>query len=116
MEFGVFGDERLQKDRGFRGVEAGGEIVDGDLQRVFGDGAGVGVIAGEGVPVGDEEKTVVGGIVLRADPVLESAEIVADVEASGGAHAGENAFGFRGGRGQDGESSVEQEILVIGKG
>ena len=92
MEFGVFGDEGLQEDDGFRGIEAGGEEVDGDLDGVFGDGGGVGVIAGEGVPVGDEEKAVVGGIVLQVDPVLESAEVVADVQASGGAHAGENAF------------------------
>jgi hypothetical protein len=46
------------------------------------------------VPVGDEVEAVVGGIVLQADPVLESTEKVADVETAGGAHAGEDAFGF----------------------
>jgi hypothetical protein len=30
---------------------------------------------------------------LQADPILQGAEIVADLQASGGAHAGENAFG-----------------------
>ncbi len=61
----MFGDERLQEDRGLRGVETRGEIVDGDLQGVFGDGAGVGVIAGEGVPVGDEVEAIVGRITCR---------------------------------------------------
>ena len=60
----------------------------------------IGVVAGEGVPVGDEVEAIVGGIVLQADPVLQRAEIVADVEASGGAHAGENAI--RGGGQENG--------------
>ncbi len=63
------------------------------MEGVFGDGGGVGVIAGEGVPVGDEVEAVVGRIGLQSDPVLESAEVIADVETAGGAHAGENAFG-----------------------
>ena len=88
MEFGVFGDEGLDEDYGFCGVEAGGQVIDADLDGVFGDGGGVGVIAGEGMPVGDEVEAVVGGIVLQADPVLEGAEEVADVETAGGAHAG----------------------------
>ena len=57
-------------------------------ERVFGDGRRIGVIAGEGVPVGDEVEAVIGGIVLQADPVLQRAEVVADVKTSGGAHAG----------------------------
>ena len=76
----------------FCGVEAGGEEVDGDLQGVFGDGGGVGVVGGEGVPVGDEVEAVVGGIGLQADPVLEGAEVVADVETAGGAHAAEDSI------------------------
>jgi hypothetical protein len=79
VEFGVFGDEGLQEDDGFVWVEAGGEVVDGDLKRVFGDGGGVRVIAGEGVPVGDKVEAVVGRIGLEFDPVLERAEVVADV-------------------------------------
>ncbi len=31
MEFGVFGDLRLEEDDGFFRVEAGGEEIDGDL-------------------------------------------------------------------------------------
>ena len=92
VEFGVFGNQGLQEDDGFLRVEAGGQIVDGDLQGVFGNGRGIAVVGREGVPVGDEIQAVVGGIVLETDPVLERAEVVADVQASGGAHAGEDAF------------------------
>src|SRR5271157_3446375 len=112
MEFGVFGDLGLEEDYGFLRVEAGGEEIDGDLQGVFGDGGGVGVIAGEGVPVGYEVEAVVGGIVLQEDPVLESAEIVADVKTSGGAHAGEDATGF----GRCGQVVVLCREMVNGKG
>ena len=94
MKLGVFADQRLLEDYGFFGVESGGEIVGGDFDGVLGDGAGVGVVAGEGVPVGDEVEAIVGGIVLQADPVFEGAEIVADVQAAGGAHAADDAFVF----------------------
>ena len=103
MEFSVFRDLGLLEEDGFGGVEAGSEEIDGDLERVFGDGGRVGVVAGEGVPVGNEVEAVVGWIVLKTDPVLESAEVVADVETSGGAHAGENAIG---GGGQEVRSSI----------
>src|SRR5580692_2327709 len=95
MELGVFDDLGLLEDDGLRGIEAGSEIVDGNLQNIFGDGGSVGVIAGQGVPVGYEVEAVVSGVVLQFDPVLESSEVVAYVETSGGAHAGENAFGGR---------------------
>ena len=111
MEFGVFGNERLLEDDGLRGVEAGGEIVDGDLQRVFGDGGGVGVVAGERVPVGNEIETFVGRIGLKLDPVLKSAEVVADVETAGGAHAGEDPVGG-GGVGQKSLASQRAKLTV----
>ena len=96
VEFGVFADEGLLEDDGFFGVEAGGEIVGGDFDGVLGDGAGVGVVAGEGVPVGDEVEAVEFGIGLEADPVFEGAEVVADVQAAGGAHAAYDALSFCG--------------------
>ena len=96
MEFGVFWDLGLEEDCGFRRVEACGEEVDGDLEGVFGDGGGVGVVGGEGVPVGYEVEAFVRGIGLELDPVLEGAEVVADVETSGGAHAGDDAVCGRG--------------------
>ena len=104
MKFGVFDDLGLLEDDGFGGIEAGSEEIDGDLERVLGDGGSVGVVAGEGVPVGDEVEAVVGRIVLETDPVLEGAEVVADVEASGGAHAGEYSIG---GGGQEVRSSID---------
>ncbi len=69
----------MLEDYGFLRVEAGGEIVGDDFDGVLRYGAGVGVIAGEGVPVGDEVETFVSRIVLQADPVLQRSEIVADV-------------------------------------
>ena len=75
------------------GIEACGEIIDRDLQRIFGDGGGIRIIAGKRMPVGHEIETLVGRIGLQIDPVLQRAEIVADVQAAGGAHAGEDAFG-----------------------
>src|SRR6266481_759067 len=92
MEFGVFGDLGLEEDCGLGGVETGGQEVDGDLQGVFGDGGGVGVVGGEGVPVSYEIEAFVGGIGLELDPVLQGAEIVANVETSGGAHAGDDSI------------------------
>ena len=59
MEFAVFGDQRLLEDDRFLRVEAGGEVVGDNFDGVLGDGAGVGVVAGEGVPVGYEIKTFV---------------------------------------------------------
>ena len=93
MEFSVFRDLGLLEQDGFGGVEARGQEIDGDLDGVFSDGGRVGIVAGEGVPVGDEIQAVVGGIVLETDPVLERAEVVANVQASGGAHTGENSIG-----------------------
>jgi hypothetical protein len=88
MEFGVFDDLGLLKEDGFGGIEPGGKEIDGDLERVFGDGGRVGVIAREGVPIGDEVKAFVGEIVLETDPVLQGAKVMADVETACGAHAG----------------------------
>ena len=81
VKFGVFGDQRLLEDDGFLRIEAGGQVVGDDFDRVLGDLRRVGVIAGERVPVGDEVEAVVFGIVLEANPVLQRAEIVADVQA-----------------------------------
>jgi len=65
------------------------------LENIIGDRGSIGIIAGQRVPIGDEVEAIVRGIVLQFDPVLESAEVVADMETSGGAHARENAFGGR---------------------
>src|SRR5262249_45743690 len=97
-------DERLQKDCGFGGVEAGGEEINCDLQGVFGDGGGVGVVGGEGVPIGDEEEAVVGGSRLQAKPGLERTEVGGKGGTGGGEDAGEDAIS---GGGQVGWTSVD---------
>ena len=56
---------------------------------VLRDVAGLVVVRGERVPVGDEEQARV--LVLQPDPVLERAVVVAEVQRARGAHAGENA-------------------------
>ena len=50
---------------------------------------GVGVVGGEGVPVGDKEKTVV--VVLEPGPVLQGADVVANVQFACRSHAAEYA-------------------------
>src|SRR5258708_34884597 len=97
MKLSVLWDERLLEDDRFLRVEAGGEIVGDDFNGVLRYGGSVGVIAGEGVPVGDEIKAFVGRIILQADPILQRAEIVADVQFAGGAHATEDSV-FLGGQ------------------
>jgi hypothetical protein len=44
------------------------------------------------MPIGYEEKTFVLRIVLQLDPIFQGAEVVADVETAGGAHAAQNSF------------------------
>ena len=57
----------------------------------------IGVVGGEGVPIGDEVEAFVLRIVLQANPILQCAEVVADVQASGGTHAAEDALAVFGG-------------------
>jgi hypothetical protein len=57
----------LQEKHALRGIEAGGEIVEQDLFDVVRDLGGVGVVGGEGVPVGDKEVAIV--LILQLDPV-----------------------------------------------
>jgi hypothetical protein len=88
MEFGVFGDKGLQKDHRLHGVKTGCKEVNGNLQRIFGNGGGVRVVARERMPVGDEVVAVIVGIALQPNPVLQGAKKVTDVKAACGAHAG----------------------------
>ena len=87
VEAVVLLDVGLAEDDGAAGVEAGGEEVECDLEDVLLHAAGVGVVGGEGVQVGDEEVAVV--VVLEADPVVQRTHVVAEVKAAGGSHAGE---------------------------
>src|SRR5262249_21633642 len=51
---------------------------------------GVSVVGGQRVPVGNKEEAVV--LVLHADPVLQRAHVVAEVQLARRAHAAQHAF------------------------
>jgi len=48
------------------------------------------VMGGQRMPVGDEEEALV--VVLQLDPVLQHTVVVAQMQAPGGAHAGDHAL------------------------
>ena len=81
---------RLDEERGLRRIDAGGEPVDEHVPHGLLDDAGILVVRGERVPVGDEEEARI--LVLQLDPVLERAVVVAEVHRAGGAHAGKYAI------------------------
>ena len=85
VEFGVLRDVRLDEDGRLLRIESGGEPVEDHLEDVCLDARGVSVVGGEGVPVGDKEKTVV--VVLEPGPVLQGTDVVADVQLAGRSHA-----------------------------
>ncbi len=87
LQLRVFRHGRLEEHRALRRIEARGEPVGADFDGVLRDLRGVSVIGRERVPIGDEEEAFVLRIVLELNPIFQSAEIVADVEAPGGAHA-----------------------------
>ena len=61
-----------------------------DIHRILPQVGGVGVIGGEGMPVGDEKVAVV--VVLQAYPVVEGAHVVAEMQFAGGPHAAQHAL------------------------
>src|ERR1035437_785282 len=95
VQLGVLQHVRLDEQRAALGIEAGREVVDHDLKRVLLDAARVGVVGGESVPIGNEEKAVI--LVLQAYPVAQRADIIAEVQLSGRSHAAEYAalFGWQ---------------------
>ena len=76
-ELGVLGDVALDEDRALRGVEPGGHVVEGGVPNPLGQELRV-VRDGDRVEVDDGKEAVV--VVHQADPVLDSAEIVADMD------------------------------------
>jgi len=85
MQFRGFLDVGLTVDGAFFRIESRGQPVDDHVVHELRKLRRVGVVAGEGVPVGHEEEGLVG--VLHLDPVLEGAEVVTDMKRSGGPHA-----------------------------
>ena len=94
MQFGVLGNRGLQEDRAFLRIEPRGQPVNRHFHRILRHGGGVGVVRRQRVPVRNEEKTLVLllRIVLKLDPVLKRAEIMPDVEPSGGTHPTEDSL------------------------
>jgi phosphoribosylglycinamide formyltransferase-1 len=96
-QLGVLGQPALDEDRRALRIEAGGEPVDHHVVDVLLDDLAVLVVRRQRMPVGDEVEAVVVG--LQADPVLQRAVVVAEMQLAGRPHAGEDALA-RGGRGR----------------
>ena len=70
------------------GVDADGEVVRHEALDIAGQARGR-IAVGDRLVVGDEDEEL-GALLLQRDPVLERAEVVAEVERAGGAVAGED--------------------------
>jgi hypothetical protein len=88
-ELGMLGHQRLDEEGALLGIEAGGNPVGDHFVGVLDDRSRVRVLAGQGVPVGDEVEAVV--LLLQRDPVAERADQMAQVQPAGRPHAGDNA-------------------------
>ena len=90
VQFGMRRHVRLDEHHALCGIEPGREPIQQHFDRVLFQMRGVGIVGGQCVPVGDEEKAVV--LVLHADPVFERAHVVAQVQFAGRAHSAQHAF------------------------
>ena len=84
IQLGVLRYLRLNEKGALLRIEAGANPVGHVLVRVGGQLTRVGVVAGQGVPVGDEVEAVV--LVLQRHPVAERPDQVPQMEAPGGTH------------------------------
>ena len=50
------------------------------------------IMSGQGVPIGNKKETVV--LILEAGPVLQDPVVMAEMEATGGPHPGEDSVPF----------------------
>ena len=89
-ELSVFLDMGLHEERALFRREPDAEPVDHHLLHVVRNLFRMLVVAGEGMPVGDEKKTVIP--LLHVDPILQSAVKVPQVKRAGGAHPAEDSF------------------------
>ena len=87
----MLGHVALDEDGGFLGIEPGGQVIESDVDGFQLEAAGVGVVGGQGVPVGDKEVALVLGGVLQLDPVGQCAHVVAQMQLACGAHSTEDA-------------------------
>jgi hypothetical protein len=79
----------LAEDGALLGIKAGTDPVLDHLDGVFPESLGSVEIRGERVPVSHEEEG--SQLVLEVHPVLEDAEIMSEMEGTGGAHARSSA-------------------------
>ena len=93
VQFRVFGQARLDKERGLGGVEPAGQPVRDHLPGVLAQVERIFVARRQHVPVGDEVKAVV--FILQLHPILESAHQVAQMEFARGPHTTQNARALR---------------------
>ena len=84
-EFRVFGHQRLNEECRPFGIETRGEPVGRHVEGARHDLRGVGVIAGERMPVGDEIEAIV--LILKGGPIIQRSDKVPEVQLSGRAHA-----------------------------
>jgi hypothetical protein len=89
------GDRAVGEDRAAVRVDADGEIVQHQPFDVFAEPVGD-VAVGQHLVVSDHHHQL-GALLLQPDPVLQGAEVVADVQRPGGSVAGEDAGGRGGG-------------------
>src|SRR5262249_5023206 len=87
---------RLHEYRGSLRIDASRKPIDQQLADELSDAAGIGIVRRECVPVRDKEIAL--ELVLKAFPILQGAEIVAEMEQSARLHAAEDSFP-RGGHG-----------------
>ena len=84
-QLGMLGHAALQKQGALVGVQACSQPVDHHFIDVLFHNFAVGVMGGQCVPVGDEEKALHFG--LQTHPIFQRAVVVAQVQRAGRAHA-----------------------------
>jgi len=73
-------------------VETGAQPVDDHIHYILGYFARIGIIARQGMPVGNEIETLISSVVLQLHPVLEGAVIISQVQFARGPHAAQNSL------------------------
>src|SRR5450631_697624 len=89
MQFRMLGHFRLDEERGHARVETRSQPVDHHAPGVFLEFRSVLITCGQRVPVRDEKIALI--LILKLDPILQGAVIVAQVQLSCGTHAGQDA-------------------------
>ncbi len=86
----MLGNERLDEERAPLRVEPGRYPVGCHVVRMRHDGRGVGIVAGERVPVGNEVEAVV--LILKRRPVVEGADEMPEVQLARRTHTRDDAW------------------------